>query len=131
MRLRGGSQAGNVDVSAPGNVRHASERGSKSGGSGGRESLARARKLITKTTMKVTKRGEREVGREALCRRKEALNDVAGGETAFCAALSLISAAHPGGWLVSPYRRMKQKLNKSEEDVFLRRLGSVTSCFMG
>ena len=97
MRLRGGSQAGNVDVSAPGNVRHASERGSKSGGSGGRESLARARKLITKTTMKVTKRGEREVGREALCRRKEALNDVA-GETAFCAALSLISAARKGGW---------------------------------
>ena len=108
----------------------AGERASKSGGSGGRESLARARKLITKTTMKVTKRGEREVGREALCRRKEALNDVA-GETAFCAALSLISAARKGGWLVSPYRRMKQKLNISEEDVFLRRLGSVTSCFKG
>ena len=29
MRLRGGSQAGNVDVSAPGNVRHASGRTSK------------------------------------------------------------------------------------------------------
>ena len=42
---------------------------------------------------------EREVGREALCRRKEALNDVA-GETAFCAALSLISAAHPARWVV-------------------------------
>ena len=43
------------------------------------------------------------------------------------------SAPHtrPGGWLVSPYRRMKQKLNKSEEDVFLRRIGSVTSCFKG
>ena len=26
---------------------------------------------------------------------------------------------------------MKQKLNKSEEDVFLRRIGSVTSCFKG
>ena len=102
-RTRVGRQAGDVDVSAPGNVRHASEqdrgqwRARKPG----------AREEINYEDHNESHKTRREGGswREALCgKRKEALNDVA-GETAaaFCEALSLISVAHhPGGSALPP-----------------------------